>query len=58
MSDGVQQPMARILVIDDHDPLREGMTVTLTRSGHTVAAARSGADGLEPICKVVEECPP
>jgi two-component system, NtrC family, response regulator HydG len=38
--------MARVLIIDDHDTLREGMTVTLTRSGHTVAAARSGADGL------------
>ncbi|MFB1483344.1 sigma-54-dependent transcriptional regulator [Corallococcus sp. RDP092CA] len=38
--------MARILVIDDHDTLREGMTVTLTRSGHTVAAVRSGVDGL------------
>ncbi|MFP2907510.1 sigma-54-dependent transcriptional regulator [Pyxidicoccus sp. 3LFB2] len=38
--------MARILVIDDHDTLREGMAVTLTRSGHTVAAVRSGADGL------------
>jgi two-component system response regulator HydG len=38
--------MARVLVIDDHDTLREGMTVTLTRSGHTVAAVRSGADGL------------
>ena len=35
--------MARILVIDDHDTLREGMAVTLTRSGHTVTAARSGA---------------
>ncbi|WP_044279064.1 sigma-54-dependent transcriptional regulator [Myxococcus stipitatus] len=38
--------MARILVIDDHDTLREGMTVTLTRSGHTVSAVRGGADGL------------
>jgi two-component system response regulator HydG len=38
--------MARILVIDDHDTLREGMTITLSRSGHTVAAVRSGADGL------------
>jgi len=38
--------MARVLVIDDHDTLREGMTVTLTRSGHTVSAVRSGADGL------------
>ncbi|MBJ6761163.1 sigma-54-dependent Fis family transcriptional regulator [Myxococcaceae bacterium JPH2] len=38
--------MARILVIDDHDTLREGMTVTLTRAGHAVSAARSGAEGL------------
>ncbi|ATB45665.1 sigma-54-dependent transcriptional regulator [Corallococcus macrosporus] len=38
--------MARILVIDDHDTLREGMTVTLTRSGHAVSAVRSGQDGL------------
>jgi len=38
--------MARILIIDDHDTLREGMAVTLTRSGHTVSAVRSGADGL------------
>ncbi|HZI04792.1 MAG TPA: response regulator, partial [Archangium sp.] len=38
--------MARILVIDDHDTLREGMAVTLTRSCHTVTAARSGTDGV------------
>ncbi|ATB31240.1 sigma-54-dependent transcriptional regulator [Melittangium boletus] len=38
--------MARILVIDDHDTLREGMAVTLTRSGHSVTAARSGTDGV------------
>jgi two-component system response regulator HydG len=38
--------MARVLIIDDHDTLREGMAVTLSRSGHTVAAVRSGADGL------------
>jgi len=38
--------MARILVIDDHDTLREGMAVTLTRSGHVVTAARSGTDGV------------
>ncbi|WP_163780984.1 sigma-54-dependent transcriptional regulator [Myxococcus vastator] len=38
--------MARILVIDDHDTLREGMAVTLTRAGHTVSAVRSGQDGL------------
>jgi two-component system, NtrC family, response regulator HydG len=38
--------MARILVIDDHDSLREGMTLTLTRAGHSVSAVKSGADGL------------
>ncbi|XXF79291.1 sigma-54 dependent transcriptional regulator [Myxococcaceae bacterium GXIMD 01537] len=38
--------MARVLIIDDHDTLREGMAVTLSRAGHTVSAVRSGADGL------------
>ena len=38
--------MARILVIDDHDTLREGMAVTLSRSGHSVAMARSGTEGV------------
>src|SRR4051812_19457346 len=38
--------MARVLVIDDHDAMREGMAVTLKKSGHEVAAVRSGADGL------------
>ncbi|MCP3103553.1 sigma-54 dependent transcriptional regulator [Myxococcus sp. K15C18031901] len=38
--------MARILVIDDHDTLREGMTVTLTRAGHAVSAVRGGQDAL------------
>ena len=38
--------MARVLVIDDHDAMREGMAVTLKKSGYEVASARSGADGL------------
>ncbi|MDQ3262080.1 MAG: sigma-54 dependent transcriptional regulator [Myxococcota bacterium] len=38
--------MPKILVVDDHDTLREGMTVTLTRSGHQVSAVRSAADAL------------
>jgi len=38
--------MARVLVIDDHDAMREGMAVTLKKSGHEVAAVRSGPDGL------------
>lgn len=38
--------MARILVIDDHDAMREGMALTLRKAGHDVSAARSGSDGL------------
>lgn len=38
--------MARVLVIDDHETMREGMAVTLNRAGHEVLAARSGAEGL------------
>src|SRR5215472_3510577 len=38
--------MARILVIDDHDSMREGMAVVLKKSGFDVAGARSGAEGL------------
>jgi two-component system response regulator HydG len=38
--------MPRVLIIDDHDTMREGMAVTLKKSGHEVAAVRSGADGL------------
>ena len=38
--------MARLLVIDDHDTMREGMAVTLKKHGHDVAAVRSGADGV------------
>ena len=40
------RPMARILIIDDHDTMREGMAVTLKKQGHDVLAVRSGADGL------------
>jgi two-component system response regulator HydG len=38
--------MARILVIDDNDTMREGMTVTLKKAGHDVLAFRSGTEGL------------
>jgi len=38
--------VARLLVIDDHDALREGMAVALKKQGHDVAAVRAGADGL------------
>ena len=38
--------MARLLIIDDHDAMREGMAVTLRKAGHEVWAVRSGADGV------------
>ena len=38
--------MPRILVIDDHDTMREGMTITLKKAGHEVLAFRNGTDGL------------
>ncbi|MFZ5441875.1 MAG: sigma-54-dependent transcriptional regulator [Myxococcota bacterium] len=38
--------MARILVIDDNDTMREGMAVTLKKAGHEVLAFRNGADGV------------
>ncbi len=39
--------MPRILIIDDHDSMREGMAVVLKKKGYEVAAVRSGADGLD-----------
>ena len=38
--------MARILVIDDNDTMREGMAVTLKKAGHEVFAFRSGTEGV------------
>ncbi len=38
--------MAAILVIDDNAALRDGMAVSLSRSGHEVVAASGGAEGL------------
>src|SRR5579871_485697 len=38
--------MSRVLVIDDHDTMREGMAVTLQKEGHVVSAVKSGADGI------------
>ncbi len=39
--------MATILVIDDHDAMREGLELLLRRRGHRTLAARNGAEGLE-----------
>ena len=38
--------MARVIIIDDNDTMREGMAVTLKKSGHEVLAFRNGLDGL------------
>jgi CheY-like chemotaxis protein len=39
--------MARILLIDDDDPLRIVLSQSLTRFGHAVIEARNGKEGLE-----------
>jgi two-component system response regulator HydG len=38
--------MARILVADDHDALREGMVLSLTRLGHEVQGVPGGAEAI------------
>jgi len=43
--------VSRILIIEDNKTMREGMALTLSRSGHKVDSARSGAEGLEILGK-------
>jgi two-component system, NtrC family, response regulator HydG len=38
--------MARILIIDDNETMREGMAATVRRLGHEVVTAAGGAQGL------------
>jgi two-component system response regulator HydG len=38
--------MARILVADDHDAIREGMVLALTRLGHDVQGVKGGAEAI------------
>jgi len=38
--------MARILVADDHDAMREGMVLVLTRLGHDVQGVKGGAEAI------------
>jgi two-component system response regulator HydG len=38
--------MARILVADDHDAMREGMVLALTRMGHEVLGVKGGAEAI------------
>ncbi|UCC71521.1 MAG: sigma-54-dependent Fis family transcriptional regulator [Gemmatimonadota bacterium] len=39
--------MAKILIIDDHDSMREGLELLLRRRGHRTLSACNGAEGLE-----------
>jgi len=39
--------MARILVADDHDPLRRGLALALTAAGHAVEEAANGNAAIE-----------
>lgn len=38
--------MARVLVADDHDAVRDGMAISLSRLGHEVVAVRGGAEAI------------
>ncbi len=38
--------MARILIVDDNDTMREGMAVTLKKAGHEVLAFKSGIEAV------------
>ena len=39
--------MAKILIIDDHDSMREGLELLLRKRGHSTRSAESGQRGLE-----------
>jgi len=38
--------MARVLIIDDNDTMREGLAATVRRMGHEAITASSGAEGI------------
>ncbi|MER7891646.1 response regulator transcription factor [Micromonospora sp. NPDC094482] len=39
--------MSRVLLIEDHQTVRDGLQLALTRQGHTVVAVATGEQGLE-----------
>jgi two-component system, NtrC family, response regulator HydG len=44
--------MARFLIIDDNETMREGMAVTVRHMGHEAVTAASGAEGLAALRKL------
>ena len=43
--------MARVLIIDDHDTIREGLELLLRKHGHRTFSAQSGSQGLNLLGK-------
>ena len=39
--------MAQVLIIDDHDTMREGLELLLRRRGHRILSADGGQAGLD-----------
>jgi len=48
--------VSNILVIDDHDTIRDGLAQTLMRQGHAVATAKSGEEGVAAFHKSRFDC--
>jgi two-component system response regulator HydG len=49
--------MARILIIDDNETMREGLGATVRRMGHEAVLAASGAEGLAALAPAAGKTP-
>jgi DNA-binding response OmpR family regulator len=47
--------MPRVLLIEDDEAVREGLSLALTYQGHTVEAVRTGEEGLERLTSVAPD---
>jgi DNA-binding response OmpR family regulator len=47
--------MPRVLLIEDDEAVREGLSLALTYQGHTVDAVRTGEEGLELLTSVAPD---
>ncbi|MFJ8964312.1 response regulator [Lentzea sp. NPDC102401] len=47
--------MPRVLLIEDDEAVREGLSLALTYQGHTVDAVRTGEEGLDLLCSVTPD---